>query len=160
MADNDTRAESLPRTDAEWQERLDPLQFQVARKGGTERAFTGIYWDTKDAGTYRCVCCGAALFSSDTKFDSGSGWPSFWEPADSDAVVTITDTSHGMVRTEVRCARCDAHLGHVFPDGPRPTGLRYCMNSASLDLDTSGAADPDGVPHLPRLLLPAGDSGQ
>lgn len=153
MADRDT-TESLPRTDAEWQERLDPLQFQVARKGGTERAFTGIYWDTKDAGTYRCVCCSAELFSSDTKFDSGSGWPSFWAPADSDAVVAITDSSHGMVRTEVRCARCDAHLGHVFPDGPRPTGLRYCLNSASLDLDTSGdatsnaagEADADGEP--------------
>ena len=127
--------DELPTTDEGWRERLDPLQFEVARRGGTERAFTGMYLDAKDAGTYRCVACGQALFSSDTKYDSGSGWPSFWEPLRGEVVTLVTDTSHGMVRTEVRCARCDSHLGHVFDDGPQPTGLRYCMNSASLDLD-------------------------
>jgi peptide-methionine (R)-S-oxide reductase len=132
--------DQLPTSEEEWRERLDPLQFEVARKGGTERAFTGIYWDTKDDGTYRCVACGQALFSSDTKFESGSGWPSFWQPLGDDRVTLISDTSHGMVRTEVRCARCDSHLGHVFEDGPQPTGLRYCMNSASLDLDSETAA--------------------
>ena len=130
----------LPTTEEGWRERLDPLQFEVARKGGTERAFTGIYWDTKDAGTYRCIACKAPLFSSDTKFDSGTGWPSFWEPLAGDRVKLIEDRSHGMRRIEVRCARCDSHLGHVFEDGPNPTGLRYCMNSASLDLDR----DDDG----------------
>jgi peptide-methionine (R)-S-oxide reductase len=133
----------LPTSEEGWRERLDPLQFEVARRGGTERAFTGIYWDTKDAGTYRCIGCGAPLFSSDTKFDSGTGWPSFWEPLADDVVKLITDRSHGMVRTEVRCARCDSHLGHVFEDGPRPTGLRYCMNSASLDLDRDEAGSED-----------------
>lgn len=134
-------ADELPTTDDEWRERLDPMQFEVARKGGTERAFTGIYWDTKDDGTYRCVACGQALFSSDTKYDSGSGWPSFWEPLAGDRVTLHRDVGHGMVRTEVRCSRCDSHLGHVFDDGPQPTGLRYCMNSASLDLDK---ADDEG----------------
>ena len=127
--------EDLPTTDEGWRERLDPLQFDVARKGGTERAFTGIYWDNHEDGTYRCVACGQALFSSNTKFDSGTGWPSFWEPIGDDRVTLIRDTSHGMIRTEVRCSRCGSHLGHVFEDGPNPTGLRYCMNSASLDLD-------------------------
>ena len=126
--------DQLPRTDAEWQERLTPEQFQVARKAGTERAFTGEYWDCHDAGVYECVCCGTALFSSETKFESGTGWPSFFQALSADAVDEDTDTSHGMVRTEARCRNCGAHLGHVFPDGPRPTGQRYCMNSASLRL--------------------------
>ena len=127
--------DQLPRTDTEWQERLTPEQFQVARKAGTERAFTGEYWDCHDAGVYECVCCGTPLFSSETKFESGTGWPSFFQALNPDAVEEDTDTTHGMVRTEARCRNCGAHLGHVFPDGPRPTGQRYCMNSASLRLE-------------------------
>ena len=127
--------DQLPQTDDEWRERLTPEQFAVARKAGTERAFTGEYWDCHDAGVYECVCCGTPLFSSETKFESGTGWPSFFQALDSEVVEEDTDTSHGMVRTEARCRNCGAHLGHVFPDGPRPTGQRYCMNSASLRLN-------------------------
>ena len=127
-------AEKITKTDEEWKKQLTPEQYQVARKGGTEPAFTGKYWRTKKPGRFLCACCGQELFDSQTKFDSGTGWPSFSQPVDANAVVEHSDNTYGMRRTEVRCARCDAHLGHVFPDGPLPTGQRYCMNSASLDL--------------------------
>ena len=121
------------KSDEERGRELTPEQFAVARKAGTERAFTGKYAETHDDGVYQCVCCGTPLFDSSTKFESGSGWPSFFEPVAEENLEETTDRSHGMKRVEVRCARCDAHLGHVFPDGPRPTGLRYCMNSVSLN---------------------------
>ena len=124
--------------DEEWKRKLTPEQYEITRQSGTERAFTGQYWDCKEDGTYRCVCCNAELFGSDTKYDSGSGWPSFYEALDKSAIREVEDTSHGARRVEVRCAACDAHLGHVFPDGPRPTGQRYCINSASLDLQKKG----------------------
>jgi len=118
--------------EADLRARLTPEQYRVAREGGTERAFTGAYWNNKATGMYHCVCCGSELFSSDTKFDSGSGWPSFWQGVSDGAITTHTDRTHGMERTEIRCASCDAHLGHVFNDGPAPSGQRYCVNSASL----------------------------
>ncbi len=124
----------VTKNDDDWRKSLTEEEYEVARCGGTERAFTGRYWDTKTPGTYHCVCCGAELFDSETKYDSGSGWPSFYAPVDREVVAVREDTSMGMVRTEVMCAQCEAHLGHVFPDGPRPTGLRFCMNSASLKL--------------------------
>jgi len=132
MAENTN--DKVIKTDEEWRKQLTPEQYHVTREAGTERAFTGKYWKTKDDGTYVCSCCGEPLFSSETKFDSGTGWPSFYQPVNKESVEEHSDRSYGMTRVEARCAKCGAHLGHVFEDGPNPTGLRYCMNSASLEL--------------------------
>ena len=137
--------ERIEKTEAQWRAELSPEQYHVCREHGTEPAFTGRWYATKEPGTYRCTACGADLFDAAQKYDSGSGWPSFRQPADPAAVATDTDSTHGMTRTEVHCNRCGAHLGHVFPDGPRPTGLRYCINSVSLDFTPAGTAVAGGV---------------
>jgi peptide-methionine (R)-S-oxide reductase len=137
MNDRSDELTQIPQTEKEWREKLSPEQYQVLRQAGTERAFTGKYWDSKTDGTYLCAGCGQELFSSDTKFDSASGWPSFYEALDPEKVEESRDLSHGMIRTEVKCAKCGGHLGHLFEDGPNPTGLRYCINSASLELDSA-----------------------
>jgi peptide-methionine (R)-S-oxide reductase len=138
---SDDTDEKITKSDEEWRAQLTPEQYQIARQAGTEPAFSGKYNDSKDPGMFHCVCCGTALFNSAEKFDSGTGWPSFWKPVTEDAVETKVDRAYGMERNEVVCSRCDAHLGHVFPDGPPPTGLRFCMNSASLDLKPKADAE-------------------
>jgi peptide-methionine (R)-S-oxide reductase len=138
MNDSSLKTDKVVKSDAEWKKQLTPEQYHVTRKHGTERAFTGQYWNNKAPGLYRCICCNTPLFEASTKYESGTGWPSFWAPVEESAVALKEDRSFFMTRTEVLCARCDAHLGHVFPDGPKPTGLRYCMNGHALKLEKKG----------------------
>ncbi len=139
MADTETidSPKKVVKSESEWERELTPQQFEITRQHGTEPAFSGEYWNTKTDGIYECICCGEELYTSETKYDSGTGWPSFWKPINDEKILTRTDTSYGMVRTEVLCAACDSHLGHIFEDGPPPTGIRHCLNSASLKLKAS-----------------------
>jgi len=138
-----SNSDKIEKTDEQWKDQLDSETYRVTRQSGTEAAFTGKYWDLKDKGIYKCAACGEALFSSDAKYDSGSGWPSFYAPTDAKVVAENDDHSHGMIRSEVVCSKCDSHLGHVFPDGPPETGLRYCINSASLAFEGDSSADSE-----------------
>ena len=156
MANEHPSGDDMPRTDQEWRQRLDPQQYAVCRCSATEAPFTGKYWDHKGAGIYACVACGAPLFASADKFDSGTGWPSFFAPYDPAHIRYVRDGSHGMIRTEEVCARCDSHLGHVFPDGPPPTGERHCLNSVSLAFTATGEPLPDPLGREDARAAPSG----